>query len=372
MTTNLFLCGPLAEPQILRSIAGPDADELMMQPTALPGYALVSTETMWFPCLVARIGDQVEGLMLTDAPPRVVDRVTFMMQGVGAAPREVVLTSGAAATCFVAEDAPQMATEWQAAAWRAKWALIAQAACQEIMGYVGRIDQQGLTWRMPMILARAGARVSAAVGAPADVRSDTGADQVEVSELDTPHQGFFLTREYGLRHPQFDGGTSDVLRREVFVVSDAAIVLPYDPRRDRVLLVEQFRMGPFGRGDPRPWALEPVAGRVDAGETPEQTAYRECIEETGLHLSGLERISGHYCSPGCSTEYFHLFLGLCDLPEQGRALGGLETEAEDIRSHVIPFDRAMALLESGEANNGPLILSLLWLSKERERLRAIA
>lgn len=369
---DLFLCGPLAEPEILRIVVGPDVDSLKTQPAALPGYALFSSDTAWFPSLVMRAGERVEGLLLTDAPTHVADRITFLMHGVGAAPRNAALASGAAAMCFVADDAPQKATDWQATTWRAKWGLIAQAACQEIMGYVGRIDQQGLTWRMSMILARAGARASASVGAPADLRSDTGTDQVEVTSVETPHQGFFLTREYALQHPQFDGGTSDVLRREVFVVSDAAIVLPYDPRRDRVLLVEQFRMGPFGRGDPKPWALEPVAGRVDAGETPEQTAYRECIEETGLHLSGLERISSHYCSPGCSTEYFHVFLGLCDLPDEGRTLGGLDSEAEDIRSHVIPFERAMVLLESGEANNGPLVLSLIWLSKERERLRAIA
>lgn len=343
-----------------------------MQPAALPDHVLLSTDMAWFPSLVACEGECVEGLLLTDVPMHVVDRITFLMQGVAAAPCEKTLANGVTGMCFVTDETPQKATNWRVATWRAKWGLIAQAACQEIMGYVGQIGQPGLTWRMPMILARAGARVSAAEGAPADLRGGTGADQVDVTSTDTPHQGFFLTREYALQHPQFDGGTSDVLRREVFVVSDAAIVLPYDPRRDRVLLVEQFRMGPFARGDPKPWVLEPVAGRIDAGETPEETAYRECIEETGLHLSGLERISGHYCSPGCSTEYFHLFLGLCDLPDEGRTLGGLDSEAEDIRSHVISYDRAMALLDSGEANNGPLVLSLIWLSKERDRLRAIA
>jgi nudix-type nucleoside diphosphatase (YffH/AdpP family) len=139
-----------------------------------------------------------------------------------------------------------------------------------------------------------------------------------------------------------------------------------------VLLVEQFRMGAYGRGDAKPWMLEPVAGRVDAGETPETCARRECLEEAGLELRELIPISSHYCSPGCSTEYFHLYLGLCDLPDERPTHGGLETEHEDIALHLISYDAAQALLETGEADNGPLVLSLLWLSKTRAKLRASA
>ena len=137
---------------------------------------------------------------------------------------------------------------------------------------------------MPMIMVRAAARVAARASAPTDLRSDMEADHVEIDAQHNRHAGFFLTREFTLRHPLFRGGLSAPVRREVFVATDAAIVLPYDPVRDRVLLVEQFRMGPFGRGDPFPWMLEPVAGRVDPGEPPEETARRECVEEAGLTL----------------------------------------------------------------------------------------
>ena len=131
-------------------------------------------------------------------------------------------------------------------------------------------------------------------------------------------------------------------------------------------------MGPYGRGDPRPWVLEPVAGRMDATDTPESCAYRECREEANIDLKSLKKISSHYCSPGDSTEYFHLFLGLCDLPDDTATQGGLDSEDEDIRIHLLSYAQAMELLETGEADNGPLVLSLLWLSKNRERLRASA
>jgi nudix-type nucleoside diphosphatase (YffH/AdpP family) len=256
--------------------------------------------------------------------------------------------------------------------WQTEFGDLAHEACREAMGYYEQIDAEWLAWRMPMILSRAAARQAARVGKPADMRSATSAAQVECIARHTPHQGYFLTRAYQLRYPGFDGAASPVVNREVFVATDAAIVLPYDPVHDRVLLVEQFRMGPYGRGDPRPWMLEPVAGRVDAGETPEQTARRECVEEAGLNLRALELISRHYCTPGTSTEYFHLYLGLCDLPQAGHGLGGLACENEDIRTHVISFDQAMSLLDTGEADNGPLVLSLIWLSRERERLRSAA
>ena len=102
-----------------------------------------------------------------------------------------------------------------------------------------------------------------------------------------PYSGFFAVEEHDVSFQKFDGTYSPVVTRAVFVSSDAAIVLPYDPVTDRVLLVEQFRAGPYIRGDRYPWCLEPIAGLIDAGETPAQAALREAKEEAGLDLKGL-------------------------------------------------------------------------------------
>lgn len=250
-------------------------------------------------------------------------------------------------------------------------ALRIEAMAEVLRGYERGVSVAQMAARRHMILARAEARLAARTHpAPAALRSSTPREAVMQDAGEITHDGFFLTRSYTLRAPLFDGGLSAPMVREVFVATDAALVLPYDPARDRVLLVEQFRTGPYGRGDPLPFLLEPVAGRVDGGETPEQTARRECHEEAGLALRGLEKISSHYCTPGCSTEFFHLFVGICDLPELRQGRGGLASEHEDIRTHVIGFARAMDLLRTGEANNGPLVLGLLWLERERARLRA--
>lgn len=358
---------------LLTVIAG--RADLEAMPAKLPGHALNNVGMPCFPALVATPGADIEGMVLRAPPQAAAARLAFFAEGLGHHARPVSLADGSAALAFVVAQTDTVQAEdatWSAAAWESRWGALALDASAEAMRYFGRIDATGLAWRMSMILSRAGSRRAAADGAPATLRSATPASEVACLARHTPHEGYFLTREYTLRYPGFDGTMSPPLRREVFVAADAALVLPYDPRRDRVLLVEQFRMGLYARGDPRPWMLEPVAGRIDAGETPEAAARRECMEEAGLELERMEFIAGHYSSPGCSTEYFYLYLGLCDLRDEGQGHGGLESEHEDIRTHVISFDRAMELLATGEADNGPLVLSLVWLSRERARLRASA
>lgn len=342
------------------------------------GLALCGARDAAFPDVTVSDGLLLGGLAGGDDGNGLSDeareRIAYVAAGLSyhAEERDVVVGQKTRLACvFLPEISETPATEpWIAEAWSEQWGRIAINVATEVAQHFGTIEADRLRQMMPMILVRASARAAANPSAPTAVRSDTPADRVTVHEAHNRHAGFFLTREFTLQHPKFDGSDSARVKREVFVATDAAIVLPYDPVRDRVLLVEQFRMGPFGRGDPRPWMLEPVAGRVDPGEDPMETARRECEEEAGLTLNRIEHISSHYCSPGCSTEYFHCFLGLCDLPDTAGGQGGLETEHEDIRSHILSFDAAMALIPSGEAANGPLVLSLLWLSMARERLRA--
>jgi nudix-type nucleoside diphosphatase (YffH/AdpP family) len=193
---------------------------------------------------------------------------------------------------------------------------------------------------------------------------------VVLQELARPYADFFAVEEHHLRFRRFDGTQSPVVKRAVFMASDAAILLPYDPVRDAVLVIEQFRAGPWARGDLAPWPLEPVAGRVDPGETPEDAAHREAAEEAGLVLHRLEKVSGNYPSPGSTSEFFHIFVGLCDLPDRLMGLGGVASEDEDIRSHILPWARFQDLLDRDLLTVGPLILAGHWLARHRARLRA--
>ena len=186
----------------------------------------------------------------------------------------------------------------------------------------------------------------------------------------TVYKGFFSVKEYDLSFTKFDGSKSDVVTRSALISFDAVIVLPYDPVHDRVLLVEQFRAGPFARQEENPWCLEPIAGLIDQGETPEEAGLREAHEEAGLTLSRLELVARSYPSPGISTEFFHQYIGITSLPETTSLVSGLASEAEDIRSHIFCFSDFLKMIEAGQITVGPAILLGLWLAQHRDKLRA--
>lgn len=221
--------------------------------------------------------------------------------------------------------------------------------------------------RLPSLRVEAASRVRAADSAGRGVRAGGGA--VEAGGVEPSHAGFFGLDVHRLRHRRFDGGMSPWLTREVFVVGDAVTVLPYDPVRDRVLLIEQFRMGPFGRGDPLPWQLEAIAGRIDPGETPEDAARREAVEEAGLVLGALEKVAEYYPTPGAVAEYLYSYVAIADLPDGVAGVFGAAEEAEDIKGHLMSFDRLVEVMASGEIGNAPLLMTALWLQRERGRLR---
>ena len=217
-------------------IAGPLAAVVPGQPYDVLGYALPG-ESGCFPLPVQREGAALRGVLSVEPVLPVI------LEALGGA--RTVLPDGVVVHSGTAPDGGL--DEWDADAWRAAWGEIAPLALADMLLHADQ-GAQVLRHRLPMILARAASRVAAREAQPTEVRSDTAHERVELLSEETPHRGFFESRTYRLRHPRFDGQMSAPVEREVFVVADTAIVLPYDPGRDRVLLIEQFRLGPFGRG----------------------------------------------------------------------------------------------------------------------------
>ena len=182
------------------------------------------------------------------------------------------------------------------------------------------------------------------------------------------YRGFFSVEEHELTYQKFNKTQSDVVKRSALVSSDAVIVLPYDPINDRVLLIEQFRTGPYVKGDNNPWVLEPIAGLVDKSESPETAGLREAQEEAHLEIDKLKLVARSYPSPGISTEFFHQYIGIASLPDSTNLVSGLETESEDIRSHIFSYNEFSKMILEGEIKVGPAILLGLWLSKNRKNL----
>ncbi len=192
---------------------------------------------------------------------------------------------------------------------------------------------------------------------------------VEVVKREECFKGFYKLDRVHLRHELFAGGMSREISREVFVRHDAVCVLPYDPQRDEVVLIEQFRVGAMGKTD-TPWLIELVAGLIDKAEEPEEVAHREGEEEAGLTFSSLWPITRYFPSPGGSTEFVHLYLGRCSTEGVG-GLHGLEVEAEDIRVTVWAYEDALQAVRDGRISNAASIIALQWLALNRAEVRGL-
>ncbi|BAU58305.1 NUDIX domain-containing protein [Halorhodospira halochloris] len=194
------------------------------------------------------------------------------------------------------------------------------------------------------------------------------AHRYEILQRECFFKGAIMSMErIRLRHALFAGGMTPELTRECLVRDLAVAVLPYDPERDEVVLVEQFRVGCID--DPRgAWLIETVAGIAEAGEEPRSVAYREAQEEAGLEISDLELIADYLPSPGGSTERVMIYCGRCDSSQAG-GVHGLAGENEDILSHVLGADEAIEQALSGGMRSAMPIIALQWLALNRQRLR---
>ena len=156
----------------------------------------------------------------------------------------------------------------------------------------------------------------------------------------------------------------DVVRRGAAV----AVVL-YDPERDTVVLVEQFRLPPLLAGY-SPWVVEVVAGLVDkGGEAEAEVGRRETAEEAGLDIVGeLIPIQRYIPMPGNSDETVMLFCGRID-SAGASGVHGVADEHEDIRVVVRTLAELEEMVDSGGIETGHTLICLYWLLRHRERLK---
>ena len=193
-------------------------------------------------------------------------------------------------------------------------------------------------------------------------------DSIVIGERRTAYSGFFRIDHFRLRHRLFAGGWSPELSREVFLRHNAAGILLYDPLRDELVLIEQFRLAAHLAGFAA-WQLEIVAGIIDKDESAAAVARREAAEEAGLAVIGeIAPIHRFLTSPGGSTETVDLFCGRVDSSIAG-GIHGLADESEDIRVVVKSTAATMALLADGKIENGFTLLALHWFAAHREALR---
>jgi len=188
------------------------------------------------------------------------------------------------------------------------------------------------------------------------------AAEASLSAPDRPDRGFFDYQRFKVMLP---AGTQT---RDVVRAGKVIAVLPLDIERGEIVMIRQFRPAAHlanGKGE----MIEIVAGRVEPGETVEQTARRECEEEIGVTPKALVELFSYLPTPGLTDEDVTLFVGAVDASKvPGRTH---PTEGEHITVMRVPIDAALAAMTKGTMHNGPLVLALHWLALNRQRVGAM-
>ncbi|NUA44674.1 ADP-ribose pyrophosphatase [Dickeya solani] len=192
-------------------------------------------------------------------------------------------------------------------------------------------------------------------------------DDVEIIARETLYKGFFSLQRYRFRHRLFNGGMSGEVSREILERGHAVVLLPYDPVRDEVVLIEQIRIAAYDTST-SPWLFELVAGMIEPGESLEEVARREAQEEAGLVVKRCRPALSYLASPGGTSERLAIWVGEVDA---GAASGihGLAEENEDIRVHVVSREQSYQWVEQGIIDNAASVIALQWLALHHETLK---
>jgi ADP-ribose pyrophosphatase len=368
--TNVFLFGTLCWPELLRRVGGQTCPE--GQDAVLQGFQVSWAKGHGFPAIHQVTGAVAHGMVLRGCDAAVLAYLDHYESGFGYSlhPVEVQGPGGRLQARVYLPPKGILAGEvWSLADWVRDYGALAYEASSEVMAVMGLMSAADMAQAYPMMRVRADARLKArALPSPVSSSGLVNGD-VAVHQHQQPYTRFFAMQEADISVPRFDGGPAQRMFRAAYMGADSAIVLPYDPKTDRVLLVEQFRFGPFLRDDPNPWLMEPIAGRIDAGEIPEATAIRETQEEAGLTLRTLHKVHSGYSSPGGSTDYFNIYVGIADIGDDAAILAGLEGESEDIQGHILSFCEFLTLLKLGRLPVVPLAVAGYWLALNRDELR---
>jgi ADP-ribose pyrophosphatase len=106
--------------------------------------------------------------------------------------------------------------------------------------------------------------------------------------------------------------------------------------------------------------IELPAGTRETDESPELTARRELIEETGYEAGKLVPLHQFFLSPGILDERMHLFLAT-DL----RLVGASPEAGEEIENLVVPFSQAIEMIQTGQIQDAKTIVGILFYHQFR-------
>ena len=165
---------------------------------------------------------------------------------------------------------------------------------------------------------------------------------------------------YTLKKTRFErlrrDGTWQEITRETYDRGNGATMLLYNLEQRCIILTRQFRYPAFVNGHSG-MLIEAAAGLLDEA-SPEDRIRAEVEEETGFHVSGVQRIFEAFMSPGSVTERLYFFVAAYSCESQAGEGGGNAAEGEDIEVLEVSIEDALAAIESGVIQDGKTIMLL--------------
>ena len=183
-----------------------------------------------------------------------------------------------------------------------------------------------------------------------------GSEQVRIIEQRVLAHDWYLLRKTTFEHRRRDGRVQ-VVSRETYDRGNGVALLLFNAARGTVILIRQFRFPAFVNGLEGGMLIEACAGQLD-GNDPVAAMRREAIEETGYDVQSPRKVFEAYMSPGSITEKLHFFVAAVDDADRRTGGGGDAHEGEDIEVLELRLDEAMAMIASGEIQDGKTIMLL--------------
>ena len=370
---DIFVFGTLKSETLRTIVLGRELAPKDICTASIKGFCVYWAKEGPFPVMVPKEGSEAHGLVLKNLSDVDVERLNYYELGFDyvLSPTYVETNVGPAEASAYFCNNSDMATKksWSYDDWLSDHSEVQYIAAKEFLDFFDTKYGDTAQKMYNKIFKRAEVYANEAASLSKVIENGPeNSINIQVENIQREYLGFFALNQISLKYSQFDGDISELKNRVILMGSEASLILPYDPVLDKVLLVEQFRIGPFCRGDRAPWVFEPVAGIIEVGETPDEAAKREVFEEAGLEVTQLVKMGSGYPNPGEATSYFYNYIAIVDLSEYSPGIYGAKNEGEDIRTHVIDFNTVLNWSVSNKLRVLPLNTMVLWLALNKLKL----
>ena len=166
---------------------------------------------------------------------------------------------------------------------------------------------------------------------------------------------------YNIKIKSFKDKNVKIITRDLIAAKNSVSILLFDPLKNLIMLVEQFRIGDYKRN---PWTLEVISGTVNpCSKNVINFIIKETKEESNIRCLDIIYLLSYLNSPGISNEITYLYLGIFNSKRDENILG-LSGESEELKTHLFDLDVALSLIGKGIINHPSSIISILWLKNK--------